>query len=382
LITDHLEWSDEVFKIFGVDKTSFSPSLVAFLNMVPDDDRQFIENAFKEAIDNKTLYGANHKIIRPDGEIRIVHEQSVTHYNADGKPTHVLGVVQDITDIKKVEMEIELHKTHLEDLVKQRTEELDLTNRKLKDEIEREKQVELLLKESLAKEKELNEMKSSFISTTSHEFRTPLTSILSSMQLIQRYRKKWSDEKIEDQFLKVKNSVFNLTRLLDDILTLSHAESGRITFSPKEIDLYEFCLEILEEIRHLALPAHKFNYEFTSVRRNFVLDPKLIKFIMVNLVSNAFKYSPDGGKVKLAISSTSTDIQISVSDEGIGIPKKDSENLFKPFFRAGNIGVIEGTGLGLSIVNRAIEMHQGTLKYQTKLGKGTKFVVNIPWKKV
>ena len=276
--------------------------------------------------------------------------------------------------------ELKLHKTNLEELVKLRTEELDVTNSILKLEIDKEKQVELLLEESLEKERELNALKSHFISTTSHEFRTPLTAILSSMQLIQRYRTKWSDEQIEDQFTKVKNSIFNLTKLLDDILTLSHADSGRIFFNPKEIDLYQFCIEILDEIKHLQLSTHKFNYEFISAKRNFVLDPKLIRFIMVNLLSNAFKYSPEGGRVKLFISSSPSDIEIIIQDEGIGIPQKDLENLFKPFFRAGNTGDIEGTGLGLSIVKRAVELHNGTIKCDSKPNFGTKFVITLPWK--
>ena len=269
---------------------------------------------------------------------------------------------------------IRLRKAH-----EKRTGELDTANRMLRYEIEKGKQVELLLKESLDKEKELNELKSSFISTTSHEFRTPLTSILSSMQLIQRYRKKWSDDRIEEQFGKIKDSVFNLTRLLDDILTISHADSGRIIFNPQEIDLYAFFLKIMEEIRHMASPAHKFNYEFTAERKKYFLDAKLIRFIMLNLLSNAFKYSPEGGRIKLMISSTPEYLQFSVSDEGIGIPQKDMDDLFKPFFRAGNTGEIEGTGLGLSIVRRAVDMHNGTIKCRSEIGNGTEFEVRIPW---
>lgn len=283
--------------------------------------------------------------------------------------------------LKDAQAEVELHKTHLEELVKQRTEELDAANSMLKLEMDKEKQVELLLEEALEKERELNALKSHFISTTSHEFRTPLTAILSSMQLIQRYRTKWSDDQIEEQFTKVKNAVFNLTNLLDDILTLSHEDSGRIIFNPKEIDLYQFCIEVLEEIKHLQLSTHKFNYEFTSANRNFVLDPKLVRFIMVNLVSNAFKYSPAGGRVKLIISSSPSNIEIIVQDEGIGIPPGDLENLFNPFFRAGNTGEIEGTGLGLSIVKRSVELHNGTIKCDSRPNFGTKFAVILPWKK-
>ena len=302
----------------------------------------------------------------------------ITHYSDDGKLANTIGSGTRYNRIKKTEKEIELHKIHLEELVKQRTEELAFSNRKLKDEIEKEKQVELLLQESLDKEKELNELKSSFISTTSHEFRTPLTSILSSMQLIQRYRKKWSDEKIEDQFQKVKNSVFNLTRLLDDILTISRADSGQIVFSPKEIDFYQFCLELIDEVKHKATKNHKFIFNYAIKDTRCILDPKLIRFILINLLTNAFKYSPKGGKVTLSVLSRNKKITISVSDEGIGIPEEEKKYIFNPFFRAKNTGDIEGTGLGLSIVNRSVEMHNGIIKCLSNKGKGTKFIVKLP----
>jgi signal transduction histidine kinase len=256
--------------------------------------------------------------------------------------------------------------------------QLDLANRQLKDEIEKEKQVELLLQESLDKEKELNELKSHFISTTSHEFRTPLTSILSSMQLVQRYRKKWSDEQLEDQFARVKSTVFNLTKLLDDILTISRADSGRIILNSAKVNLHSFCLEVIEEIKHRTNENHKFIFKYSSDVKEFLLDKKLIHFILINLLSNAFKYSPDGGKVKLLVSSNNKYIQITVSDEGIGIPSEETEYLFKPFYRAKNTGEIEGTGLGLSIVQRAVELHGGKINCVSKLGSGTKFIVKIP----
>ena len=280
--------------------------------------------------------------------------------------------------LKTVQDEIEQHKINLEGLVKTRTQQLNKANRKLKDEIEKEKQVEMLLKKSLDKERDLNELKSRFISTTSHEFRTPLTSVLSSMQLIQKYRKKWSDDKLEEMFLRVKNSIFNLTKLLDDILMISHADSGKIVLNPEKIDLHQFMLEIIEETKHRRSSKHKFVYDFQSVKTEFYLDRKLIRFILINLLSNAFKYSPEGGIVELTVSSGNGNLSISVSDEGIGIPAKDKKNLFKPFFRSSNTNEIEGTGLGLSIVQRAVDLHKGNIICNSKVGKGTKFIVKIP----
>lgn len=280
--------------------------------------------------------------------------------------------------LEKARHEIERHKDQLEEIVRERTHQLALSNSQLKFEIEKEKQVELLLEESLKKERELNELKSRFISTISHEFRTPLTSILSSMQLVQRYRGRWTDERTEEEFVHVKKSVFYLTQLLDDILTISHAESGKIILNRQPVCLEEFCMKIIEEVRHLASEAHNFTFSYSAENREFILDTKLLRFVIINLLSNAFKYSPDGGNVRLEVSSDSLYIKIEVSDEGIGIPKKDKAHLFTPFFRACNTAEIEGTGLGLSIVQKAVELHEGTIDCCSRLGKGTKFIVKIP----
>jgi signal transduction histidine kinase len=236
----------------------------------------------------------------------------------------------------------------------------------------------MLLKNSLEKERELNELKSRFISTTSHEFRTPLASILSSMQLIQRYRKKWQDEIIDNQFDRIKVSIFNLTSLLDDILTISHADSGKIIFNPQKLNLYKYCMELFEEVKHKANEKHEFIFNYSAKEKEYTLDSKLVRFIIVNLLSNAFKYSPKGGKVILAVSSKSMELQISVKDEGMGISSEDKKQLFKPFFRAKNTKDIEGTGLGLSIVEKAVLMHNGNIKCNSAEGKGTRFMIKIP----
>ena len=318
--------------------------------------------------------------------IRLREEHLVTENELKYYRNHLEDIVVQRTKeleaankiLKAAQVEIEKHKNNLEELVKTRTIQLDKANRKLMEEIEKEKQVELLLKKSLEKERELNDLKSRFISTTSHEFRTPLTSVLSSMQLVQKYRKKWSDDRIEELFVKVKNSIFNLTKLLDDILMISHADSGRIILNREEIDLHRLMLEIIEETNHKCSLTHNFIFNFNSVQKEFMLDRKLIRSAIINLLSNAFKYSPNGGKVELKISSVNKHLKISISDEGIGIPEKDKKNLFKPFFRSENTHDIEGTGLGLSIVQRSVHLHKGSIKCYSKAGKGTKFIINIP----
>ena len=277
-----------------------------------------------------------------------------------------------------MEKELEMHRNNLEALVKSRTKELDTANIKLTQEIEKEKKYEIMLQQALQKEKELNELKSKFISTTSHEFRTPLTSVLSSAELILRYRNNWGDEKLNHHLKKIKSSVDYLTKLLDDVLTISRSESGKINFNPIKTNLYQICSEIIEDLKSSISEKHKFKFVYSKKRKEFLLDQKLIRFMLVNLLSNAFKYSPEGGKVELNINIVKSSIIITVTDEGIGIPNDDMPYLFETFHRGKNTIEIPGTGLGLSIVQRAVNMHNGVINVESRENEGTKFIITIP----
>ncbi len=298
--------------------------------------------------------------------------------NDKGEPYALIGIARDITDYKRAEQELRKYREHLEELVETRTVELDRLNSDLIAQLQKEKELEMMLKQSLAKEKELNELKTRFISTTSHEFRTPLTSVLSSAELIQRYSKKWSEEKRNEYLDKIKKSVDYLTKLLDDVLTISRTESGKILFKPDMVDLHKLCAEIIEETKSNIHEKNDFVFNFSIRKIKYSLDARLIKFILTNLLSNAFKYSPEGGKVELSIVSMKDWIQISVADEGIGIPDEDMKRLFEPFHRGANATEIQGTGLGLSIVKHSVDLHKGKINIQSELGRGTTVTVEIP----
>jgi PAS domain S-box-containing protein len=340
----------------------------------PEDRTLFI----KMLSDNIPILGKEIKFLTKNGE-EVTERCSMEQIKIDGEQC-LLSIFVDITEQKKVEYELEQYRLNLEDLVKTRTSELSRINKQLNEQLEKEKSMELLLKQSFKKEKEISELKSRFISTTSHEFRTPLASILSSSQLIERYRNKWTDQQLKEHFNRVKDSVQNLTKLLDDVLTISHAESGKIMFNPMEIDLHKFCLELIEELKHYVDQNHEFIFNYQLEKTKFVIDPKLLRFILQNLLTNAFKYSPKGGKIEFQVTLLSKKrlIKIVISDEGIGIPEEDKKHLFEPFFRAKNIGEIPGTGLGLSIVKQSVDIHHGVIEYESNQGKGTKFIVFIP----
>lgn len=297
--------------------------------------------------------------------------------NLDNKQ-NIIVAIDDITHRKRAEMELEKHRNQLEELVKVRTTELNTSNIELNLQLERQKEFEMMLRKSLEKEHELNEMKSRFISTTSHEFRTPLTAVLSSTELLQRFGTKWSDEKKNEHFNRIISSVGYLTHLLDDILTLNRTESGKISFNPEKLNLHQFVQECLADADLLIEDNHNLKLNYKSKQKEFVLDPKLMKFIFNNLLSNGIKYSPDGGVVTLNISKDKKHLVIEVSDEGIGIPSEDLDKIFDSFYRTKHGEDIAGTGLGLAIVKRAVELHNGEIKVVSELGKGTTFIVKIP----
>lgn len=240
------------------------------------------------------------------------------------------------------------------------------------------KKAEEEIKLALDKEKELNELKSKFVSTVSHEFRTPLTSILASSELLQRYYHKWNDEKKLSTLKRMEKSVEYMNELINGVLTINRADSGRMEFNPTPTNLVELSNDILEEIKIAALPSHKFEFVSDSNCKNVIVDEKILKTIIINLLSNSVKYSPNGGNIYLSIKNQYGIIEIKVSDEGLGISDEDQKKLFQPFFRGGNIENIPGTGLGLSILQRSVQLHKGRISFGSEIGRGTSFVITIP----
>ncbi|MDP2036874.1 MAG: PAS domain S-box protein, partial [Ignavibacteria bacterium] len=315
---------------------------------------------------------------RKNGELYWEYAQISPIKDESGKFSHYLAIKEDITERVNAEQELETYRNHLEELVKERTQELDDANKSLKIEIEKEKQFEMLLQQSLEKEKELSEMKSRFISTISHEFRTPLTSVLSSADLIQEYNEKLSNVEKLELLGRIKKSVRYLTKLLDDVLTISRTETGKVSFKPERLDIYKFTKECMEEIKSLMSDKHELKFNYTTERKKFFLDARLLRFILSNMLSNAIKYSPEGGKVELKISSNKEHLIIEVRDEGIGVPVSEVNKIFDSFYRTKNVGTIPGTGLGLTIVKRAVEMHNGEILVFSEINKGTTFSIRIP----
>ena len=252
---------------------------------------------------------------------------------------------------------------------------LDITERK---------QAEEDIRDALEKQKELNYLKSRFVSMMSHEFRTPLSAILSSVQLLKYYGKKLPEEERLELIEGVEFAVKRMTEMLDEVLVIGRAESDRLEFRPAPLALRVFCERIVNDVRRVAElaqgPRHQIEFRMSGDETGVELDSQLLQHVLGNLLSNAVKYSPQGGKVLFDVACRQHDIEFSVADHGIGMPADDVPRLFETFFRASNVGNISGTGLGLAIVKRSVDMHGGAIKVNSKLGEGTCFVVTLPSK--
>ncbi len=244
--------------------------------------------------------------------------------------------------------------------------------------ISNRKQVEIEIQTALDKETELNQLKSRLISMTSHEFRTPLTVISSSVGILKTFAKKLSDEQKLEHLNRIETYVGHTTKLLDEILLLNQAEAGKLQFQPALIDLVSFCENLVNEMQFGASDhSLVFTYNCTADNTLATLDEKLLRQVLTNLLSNAIKYSPDGGEVNFTLTLAEDGAIFKVKDSGIGIPPEDQKRLFESFHRAKNVGTIQGTGLGLSIVKKCAQLHGGDVTVESEVGKGTTFTVTI-----
>jgi signal transduction histidine kinase len=245
--------------------------------------------------------------------------------------------------------------------------------------ISERKQSEQETREALEQQKELNELRSRFVAMTSHEFRTPLATILSSGEILKHYGERLAAQEKSDTLDTIAASVQRMMRMLDRVLLIGKAEAQMLEFEPRLLDLHALCSQLMDEAR---LPQTtglcELRLDYALDEGQGLYDDKLLRHIFSNLLSNAVKYSPLGGLVLFRVFADQHHAVFEVSDQGIGIPQEEIGHLFESFHRASNVGSIPGTGLGLAIVKNAVEMHRGTVSVRSDAGKGTCFTVRLP----
>jgi len=282
-----------------------------------------------------------------------------------GKVTHIVHCVEDSTEFVKLRN----RRAELEN------QQLQEANKKLIDAEKALKEKTLELQQVLDQEKELGEMKSRFVSMASHEFRTPLTTILSSAFLLQSLIGTGETTKSIKHLERIKKSVRNLTDILNDFLSLEKLDQGKVEVRAEEVDLHELLSDIVEELSKSRKDSQSIDLTYKGPNR-VVVDERIVRNVIINLLSNAIKYSEKG--IHLSATVSPQIAVISIKDEGIGIPKGDQSHLFEKFYRGHNVTNIQGTGLGLNIVKRYLDLVGATITFNSREGAGTIFTVSFP----
>lgn len=289
---------------------------------------------------------------------------SVSQFTAEGEPLFT-GVLHDIGPIVEAEDRLKALNTSLENKVEERTAEL----------AERTSELEV----ALTREKELGELKSRFLTMASHEFRTPLAAILSSTNLMARYAASEDQPKRIRHVERIRETVSQLTAILNDFLSVGRLEEGRIVVRPEPFDLSEMLSDWLERFEEsLEKEVVQLQLVKAPVSHPVDQDPSLLRAILVNLLSNAVKYSEDDSPILVGLEASESGFRLTVEDSGIGIPAKDQPHMFERFFRAPNASHIQGTGLGLHIVAHYARLMGGEVSFQSEEGKGSTFIVELP----
>ena len=322
--------------------------------------------------------------LRKDGSEFPV-EISLGHFNTNGIQ-YAIAYIVDITkrqeneekiikqqaEMELVNEEMKKMNANLEIAVQERTNQLQLTLEELESNKEE-------LTKSLEKEKEVNDLKSRFVSMASHEFRTPLSTVLSSISLLSKYSTTEDQPKRDKHIERIKSSVKTLTDILNEFLSLGKIEEGKVDVKSEVFDITHFIDNLIYEMSVLLKSGQEIKYNHIGNPEVYT-DSSLLKHVLVNLMSNAIKFSPENAFIQLETKVDKETTTFKITDQGMGIPAADQVHLFERFFRATNATNIQGTGLGLHIVGRYVEILNGIISYQSELEKGSKFTIVIPTK--
>ena len=345
IVTNELWWSDETYRIFGLEPQAFGATYEAFLEIVHPDDREMVREAVKRALAERRPYSIVHRIVLPDGEVRFVHEQAEATYDDAGQPVRINGTIHDITERKAAASAILLGK-----------EQAEIANR----------------------------AKSEFLANMSHELRTPLNAIIGFAEIITgEVLGAVGNAKYRDYAKDISDSGQHLLEIINDILDLSKIETGQVALHEEEIDVPDVvrsCLKLLKERAKSAgveLVADFGNGAYPLLRA----DRRMVKQILVNLLSNAVKFTPRGGRVTASAQcDRASGCVLQISDTGIGIAPDDMQ---KALARFGQVEArldrrFEGTGLGLPLSKSFVELHGGALELTSEVGVGTTVKVRFP----
>ncbi|HBY66506.1 MAG: PAS domain-containing sensor histidine kinase [Flavobacteriaceae bacterium] len=337
-----------------------------FNNFIEDSDRRQMGHG-------RDLYG-----LRKDGT-KFPVEAGLNPFQIY-EHAYVMALVSDITIRKKQEFEIKELNANLENKIAERTKTLEDTVAQMKEEVEKRRAAENKMKVSLQKERELNELKTKFLSMVSHEFKTPLSGILTSTTLIGKYTQEDQQDKRDKHLRTIKAKVKYLDNILSDFLSIERLETGKTVYKYSTFPLSKVVNEVIYDANMLLKDGQHIEYPQNIDDITLEFDEKILELILTNLINNAIKYSSEGSIIEVEVKASKNTLNIEVTDEGMGIPEKEQKFIFNRYFRAENALLNAGTGIGLNIVKTHLENLGGQISFTSTEGKGSTFAVNLPLK--
>lgn len=357
-------------KIFGYNEEELTGKNISVLMPEPDKSRHDGYLLHYQDTGERKIIGKGREVkgLRKDGT-QFPFRLAVSEVQYQDRVIYT-GFIHDLSKEKVAEESLKRYASELEELVENRTKSL----KKMLHELEKAKEEASM---ALEKEKQLNRMKSRFVSMASHEFRTPLSSMQLSAVLIEKYLQTSDNIQILKHLHKIKNAIASLNSILNDFLSLEKLDTGIVKPHFDSFDIVKFSEELTEEMQLITKEDQIIIYQHTGSESDVNLDQNLLRNCLMNLISNAIKYSGEHTLIEFSTEINEDRYVFSVKDNGIGIPEEDQSGLFQPFFRAHNIGNIPGTGLGLNIVQRYVNLMDGLVHFESKSNKGTEFTLSF-----
>jgi PAS domain S-box-containing protein len=340
-ISNEVFFSHQWKAMLGYDDHEIKNTLEEWINRVhPEDISRCNEDLDAHFKGLTPVYINEHRILCKDGSYKwILDRGKVVEWSNDNVPRRVIGTHTDITSSK---------------LLQER------------------------LLATIEKEKELNEMKTRFVATASHEFRTPLAAILIMSDTLLEYWKRLEEKQIAERLEKIKEQTLHLTTVVNNVLQLSRIQQGKLGYDPHAVELIQLCHQVIDSFPSDPMSSERIKFRSEIPEINIKADRSLILQALSNLISNALKYSAWNSEIQVEVIKSKSTIQIRIKDQGIGIPVEDQKYLFTPFFRASNTRLIQGNGLGLNIVRETVRLHGGDITFKSTSGKGSTFYIHLP----
>ena len=372
-------------KMFGYKKGSLINKPLEIL--IPQKYRQNHKRIFRTFLKKSSIRRIQHGLdlfgLTKRGR-QFPVEIGLNPFNVNGN-SFIIALIIDVTKRKEIEKKIDRLNLQLEKKVKLRTAKLNNTIKQLKElninykaEIKRRKSAESKLKSALKKEIELNELKTKFLSLVSHEFKTPLSGILTSVYLLKKYQLSNQQEKRDKHIKTIASKVHYLNNILNDFLSIERLDTGKVTYKFTTFNLSKIVNEVVYNANMLLKNGQKINMPKNADAIVLHQDEKILELALTNLIHNAIKFSPENTTINIEIFKDNNNIKFKITDEGIGIPEKDQKYVFRRYFRAENALNIQGTGIGLNIIKVHLENLGGSISFKSEENQGSVFIVELP----